>query len=450
MKKIVTIVLLSTAPAVALADAPAPDPTLQSTLTTTQNQNLNDAYTAGTSYQNYEADTSAANTAQDIATQDLNSGGGFGSYTVMQQAAQEARSVATDYQNQASQQLAQQQPAVTDGNATADSAATLAPAVAQSGAANGQVYASSDFATQSSGTQASTGVSMGQLTPGTDVTYALAGAGEQAVMSGLATGGYQANDNAYQAAMNAAGCGINAGCYAFWIAMNEMYQGIADADYAANVAAAPVLAAIDDAAAVTHATSDAQNMFAQITSLTGVAQGQNAGAATTAQATQQTTAQTGVTQGQTADMTSTDTSYTNAADGDWSSMQAAEEQNNQATVNAAQAWQQNAAAQASEDAANQIAGYDEAQARSSFNSDYQAWMQAAGIAQNEAGQYQSQAAGQLAIQQQNITTGNTSYVSADALAPSVGAELDNAAAQAASTDAANVIQQINSAAGVAQ
>lgn len=416
------------APVVALADAPAPDPALQNSLSTTQDQNLNDAYTAGTSYQNYEADTAAANTAQDIANQDQSQ---INDYLIANQAAQEAQSVAASYQTQASQQLAQQQPAVTDGNVTASSAAAQAPDVAQSGATNGQAYASSDFGTQTSGIQASTGVQMGQLTPSTDVTYALAGAGEQAIMNGLATGGYQANDNAYQAAMNAAGCGINAGCYAFWIAMNEMYQGIADADYAANVAAAPALATIDDAAALAHAASDAQSMFGQIASMTGVAQG------------------TPVAYTPVPVTPSTDTSYTNAANTDWNSMQAAEEQNNQATVNAVQAWQQNAAAQAEEDAANQIASYDQSQARGTFF-DSSAWMRAASIAQNEAGGYQNQAASQLAVQQQNITTGNTSYTSANALAPSVGSELDTTASAAASADAANAIQQIGSATGVAQ
>ena len=427
MKKTLLWTLLF-APVVALAGAPAPDPTLQNSLSTTQSQNLNDAYTAGTSYQNYEADTAAVNTAQDIANQDQSR---INDYLVANQAAQEAQSVAASYQTQASQQLAQQQPAVTDGNVTAQSAADQAPNVAQSGATNGQASASSDFATQTSGITAATGVQMGQLTPNTDMSYALAGAGEQAVMNGLATGGYQANDNAYQAAMNAAGCGINAGCYAFWMAMNAMYQGIADAEYAANVAAAPVLAAIDDAAALAHASSDAQSMFAQITSMTGVAQG-----------TPVAYTPVPVTPG-------TDTSYTNAANTDWNSMQAAEQQNNQATVNAVQAWQQNAAAQAEEDAANQIAGYDQSQARGTFF-DSSAWMQAASIAQGEATGYQNQAAGQLAVQQQNITIGDTSYTSANALAPSVGTELDTAASTAASTDAANAIQQINSAAGVAQ
>ena len=431
MKSKLTGILLLI-PVTALAGSPASDPALQNSLTATQNQNLNDAYTAGTSYQNYESDTSAANTAQDIANQDFNSGsgfGGFGSYAVMQQAAQQAQEVASSYQNQAAQAMAQQQPAVTDGNTTAQSAATQAPDVAQSGAASGQTYASSDFVTQTSGIQASTGVPMGQLTPNTDVSYALAVAGEQAVMNGLSTGGYQANDNAYQAAMNAAGCGINAGCYAFWIAMNEMYQGIADADYAANVAAAPVLAGIDDAAALAHAGSDAQSMFAQIQNLTGVAQG------------------TPVAYTPVPVTPSTDTSYTNAANADWNSMQAAEDQNNQATVNTVQAWQQNAAAQASVDAANRIASYDQTQAGNAFSLDYQAWMQAARIALNAANQYQSQAASEYAIQQQNITTGNSSYASANALAPSVGSELDNAAATAASTDAASTIQKIDSAAG---
>ena len=411
------------APMAALAGAPAPDPVLQGNLSTEQNQNLNDAYTAGTSYQNYEADTAAANTAQDIANQDQSR---INDYLVANQAAREAQGVAASYQTQASQQMALQQPAVTDGDATATSAATLAPGVAQSGAANGQAYASSDFATQASGMQASTGVPMGQLTPSTDVSYALTGAGEQAVMNGLATGGYQANDNAYQAAMNAAGCGINAGCYAFWMAMNAMYQGIADADYAANVAAAPVLAAIDDAAAMAHATSDAQNMFSQITGQTGVAQG------------------TPVAYTPVPVTPNTDTSYTNAANADWNSMQAAESQNNQATVNAVQAWQQDAAAQAEEDAANQIASYDQTQAGRTYFSE---WTQAASIAQNEASRYQNQAAGQLAVQQQNIVTGNSSYGSATSFAPSVASELDNAAAAAASTDAANAIQQINNATG---
>ena len=419
--------MLLFAPVVALAGSPAPDPALQNNLSTTQDQNLNDAYTAGTSYQNYEADTAAVNTAQDIANQDQR----INDYLVANQAAQEAQSVATGSQTQASQQLAQQQPAVTDGNVTAQSAANQAPNVAQSGAANGQASASSDFATQTSGITASTGVQMGQLTPNTDVSYALAGAGEQAVMSGLATAGYQANDNAYQAAMNAAGCGINAGCYAFWMGMNQMYQGIADAEYAANVAAAPVLAAIDDAAALAHANSDAQSMFAQITSMTGVTQGVPV-ACTPAPVTP-----------------NTNTGYTNAANTDWNSMQAAEQQNNQATVNAVQAWQQNAAAQAEEDAANQIVSYDQSQEKKTFF-DSSAWMQAASIAQGEATGYQTQAASQLAVQQQNITIGDTSYTSADALAPAVGTELDTAASAAANTNAANAIQQISTATGVAQ
>jgi hypothetical protein len=429
MKKTLLWTLLF-APVVALAGAPAPAPdsTLQNSLSTTQDQNLNDAYTAGTSYQNYEADTAAANTAQDIANQDASQ---ISDYMVARQANTEAQAVGANQQTQASNALSIQAPAVNDGNTTAASAATQAPNVAQSGAANGQAYASSDFATQTSSITAATGVQMDQLTPNTDVSYALAGAGEQAVLNGLATGGYAANDNAYQAAMNAAGCGINAGCYAFWMGMNAMYQGIANTEYAANVAAAPALAAIDDAAALAHANSDAQTMFAQITNMTGVAQG------------------TPVPYKPVPVTPSTDTSYTNAANTDWNSMQAAEDQNNKATVDAVQAWQQDAAAQAQEDAANHIASYDQSQARTTFFDSF-AWMQAASIAQGEASGYQNQVANELALQQQNITAGNTSYTSANALAPSVGNELDSAASTAASTDATNVIQQIGSATGVAQ
>lgn len=408
----------------------APDPLLQNDLNGYQGQNLNDGYTAGTASLMYQAYTDAAHVATDIAHIDQqDSYGGHGSRQAWQSAALEANQIATAQQNLANQQQVLQQQAEASANTTQVQASSIAPAVAQSGAASGQAAASQDFTIQTSTIQWQTGVSSGQVTPSSSVAYALAGAGEQALMNGLSTSGYQANVSAYTAYQTAMACGVVPGCAAFWMGVNAMYQSEADADYAANVAEAPVLAGIDDAAALAAATTDAQHLFQQINSMTGTQQGV---------AVQYTPAPI---------IISNSTRYTQVANTDWNSMQAADSQNLQAGINASQAWQADSAAQTSVNAANQIATYDQSMAHRSSRVDYRAWMGAANVARQVENQNQMAASGQRVIQQRNVNQGDSSYVTSMTLAPAVGTELDGAASSAAGNDATRVLQQIHNITG---
>ena len=409
----------------------APDQALQDQLTTYQDQNLNDAYTAGTAYQMSQSYTAAANLATTIANTDTLNQYSVGDPQAWLDAATQATSTATAEQNLSGQELLLQQPAITDGNTTSADAANLSPEVAQSGAANGNAAASQDFASQTATIQSQTGISSGQIVPSSDVSYALAGAAEQALMNGLSTSGYQANVDAYTAYVTAVACSAVPGCSAAYMSINAADQSTADANYSANVAAAPVLADVVDVAALTAATTDAQNLFQQIASMTGVQQG------------------VAVASAQAPITVSTNTSYTNAANTDWNTMQTADTQNLQATLNAGTAWQADSAYQTSADTANQIAGYDEQMAsqQSTGSDTYTAWIGAANVALQAAGEQQTAASAALATQQQNIDLGNSSYTTSYSVAPSVGTELDSAASTAASTDAVNVLQQIYNATG---
>uniref|UniRef100_D5X2J9 Cell wall surface anchor family protein n=1 Tax=Thiomonas intermedia (strain K12) TaxID=75379 RepID=D5X2J9_THIK1 len=267
-------------------------------------------------------------------------------------------------------------------------------------------------------------------------------------MNGLSVSGYSANIAAYQAAQNAAACsGWNAGCAAFWWAVNATEQAHANAAYAANVAAAPVLGAALNVAAAASALNSAKGTLDQISSMTGVAQGQTAGSTNAQQALAQTTAQTGVQQGQSATAASTDTGYTSAADARQNALGAAAQQNQNAAVTAAQAGLAGLSAEYSRNAANQIAGYDNAQAQSTGDPD---WSSAAQIAQNEVDQQQGIYTYQSNIQNQAIATGNSTAAQANALSPGIANTLNTAAQNAATTQANTTLQNIGNQTGVPQ
>ena len=459
MNKTILAAALAALPSLALAQtapAPVPDPTAQQALSTAANQNATSAYNAGMAYDNQQAYQAAANTAQDISSQDAaNIGGGYGggmgwgygSSDAWQQAADQAQSVANDNQTQADDQIPVRQQAQASQDAAYSAEVAAAPAVAQSNSDAAQSSASSGSAQSDSSVAQSTGVPQGQPTVTNDTgAYLMAGAATQAAMNGLTTTGFAANKTAYQDAQNAASCG-NPGCAAGWMAANAVEQNIANGAYAGNVAAAPVLGTALNTAAAASALSSATGTLRQIQSMTGVPQGQTAGSADTRQALAQTTAQTGVRQGQSATLASADTTYTSAADAQQAMLNAASQQNENDAATAAQAGIASLNAEYSRNAANQIAGYDNSQAQSTGDP---TWTQAAGIAQQQVDQQQSVYDTQQAIQTSATNDGNATYGAATAAAPAIGNALNTAASTSATTDAANTLQQIGAATGVPQ
>ena len=436
----------------ATAPAPAPDPTAQQSLSMAANANGTATYNAGMSYDNQQAYQAAANTAQDISNQDAQNvgsgyGGGFGTTGAWQQAADQAQTVANQNQTQADDQIptqnqneAQQASSFNSEQAAGQPTAQSNSNAAQNAAGQGSSLSFADVSSQ-------TGVQQGQPTVTNNTCeYITAGAATQALMNSLTTTGFTANKTAYQDAQNAASCG-NPYCAAGWMAANAVEQNIANGAYAGNVAAAPALGTALNVAAAASALKSAKGTLDQISSMTGVLQGQTAGATSAQAAASQTNAQTGVQQGQSATAASTDTSYTSAADAQQTALGTAAQQNQDAAVTAAQAGLAGLSAEYSRDAANQIASYDNSQAQTTGDP---TWTQAASIAQQQVDQQQGIYATQQAIQNQAIATGNATAAQANAMAPGIGNTLNTAARNAATTQANTTLQNIGSQTGVPQ
>ena len=365
MKKLMAIVLLAAIPVAALADVtvtapvPAPDPTAQGSLSTAASENAAGGYDAGVDSYTGVAYQAAASTAQSISNQDSSNASSFFS-SDWQQAAAEAQTVANDQTRLSLDQasVAQQDQATENTGYTSELDAV--PGVQQANDSAVQTSVGSSASSSMGSITSQTGVPTGQVSMIGDTSFVLAGAATQSLMNGLATDGYQSNINAVNAAEAEAAdaAAQNYGGAAYEASVNASMQAEADADYAENVAAAPTLATALDGAALATALSEAGQQLQQIQSLTGVAQGQNAGATTTAQAVQQTSALTGVAQGQTAGMSSQDTSYTSAADAQQSALNSASQQNEDDAWTAAEAWQAGLNAQYAEQAAQTIEQYD--------------------------------------------------------------------------------------------
>ena len=444
-KHVLAVILAAAAGTASAQTASAPDP--QSTLSAAATQNTTSAYDAGVAYDDQQADQAAANTAQDISNQDAaNSGGSALGGDVWQKAADQAQSVAHDNQTQADSRVPVQQQDQASEDSAYSTEVHAAPAVAQFNSDSAQASASSGAANSLSGISAQTGVQTGQVTPHDDTSYLAAGAATQALMNNLSTTGFEANKTAVQDAQNAASCG-NPYCAAAWWAANAVEQNMANSAYAGNVAAAPVLGGALNAAAAASAVSNAAHSLQRIQSMTGVPQGQTAGATSTKDALQQITAQTGVQTGQSATAANTGTAYTSAADAQQGSLNAASQQNENDAVTAAQAWQTGLSAQYSEKAANAISQYDASMAGKTGDP---TWTQAAAIAQQSADQQQSIDDAQQAVQTSATTDGNATYSAATAAAPAIGNALNTTASTAATTDASSTLQQIGAATGVPQ
>lgn len=437
---------------VVTAPVPAPNPTATNTLNTAANQNAGAGYAAGVNYFTGGAYQAAAQTAQDIANQDAANAGGFGdsydSYAWIQ-AEQEANSVANEQQTSA---LAQTSLALqnqnTENNAYSNELNSI-QGVQQANDTAVQSSASTGSTSTFNNITSQTGVPQGQVSMIQDTSYLLAGADEQALMNSFSVAGYQANIQAVQDAETAAECGAVPGCAAYWMAANAVQQSIADAEYAANVAAAPVLGLAMNSAALSTALSDSRQELQQIQSLTGVAQGQVSGITTATQALQQVQNLTNVTQGQASGMIDTGTSFTTAANGQQSTLNDISQQNQNDEWTADQAWQAGLNAQYAQQAAQTIANYDMRQA-GMVGYGATAWTQAAAIAQSEATQQGTIHAAQLAIQTQANSDEASAYNSANALAPSIGTTLNTAAASAATSAAQTTLQQIGTTTGVPQ
>ncbi|SCC94669.1 Cell wall surface anchor family protein (modular protein) [Thiomonas sp. X19] len=439
-----------------LPPAPAPVPDAQTTMRTAATQNGSSAYSGGMAYFDQQAYQDAANTAQDIANQDAAnaSSGGYGvglsGSTAWQDAAAQAQGVANDQQNLVDAQVTVQQQGSSSQAGAYSTESAQAPVVAQNDNSAAQTSASSGESASNASITQSTGVPQGQPTVTNNTAeYLAAGAATQAMMSGEATDGYQSNIDAYKAALQAAAdaASYNYGGAAYETAVNLQKQAEANADDAGGVSAAPALAGALDVAAAASAVNSASGTLQQIQSMTGVQQGQTAGATTTQDALQQTTADTGVQQGQAATTPSTDTSYTHAADTQQASLNAAGQQNQTDAETSAQAWQTGVSAQYSENAANTIASYDNSMASSTGDPN---WTSAAAIAQTSADQQQTIYGQQQVIQTHATNDGNATNAAANAEAPGVGNTLDSAASAAATANSTNTLQQIGAATGVPQ
>jgi len=436
----------------ATAPAPAPDPSAQQSLSTAANTNGTSTYNAGVAYYDQQAYEAAAQTAQNISDQDAANvgsgyGGGMGYSDAWQQAAVQAQGVADQNQAQADNQTPIQQQSEASQTSSAQTETAAAPAVASANSTAAQSASNSGSSQSFADIGAQTGVPQGQVTVSNDTAeYLVAGAATQALMNGVSTDGYSANVAAYQAAQNAAACsGWNAGCAAFWWAVNASQQARANADYAANTAAAPVLGSALNVAAAASAIKSASQTLQQIQSMTGVSQGQTAGATSVQQAQALTTAGTGVAQGQ--PQIGTDTSYTTAADTQQSDLGAATQQNQDAAVTAAQAWQTGLSALYSRNAAQNIAAYDNTMAQTTGDPD---WTSAAQIAQQQVDQQGTTYDAQSVIQNQAIAAGNSSGAAANAIAPGIGNTLNTAASSLATSQAQTTLQGIAAQTGVPQ
>ena len=455
MKKKLLLMMLVSVPAAAVAGvtvtmpAPAPNPVAQGNMVTAASDNATDGYDAGVNYFASGAYQAAAQTAQDIANKDAANAGGFGGSYAWIQAEQEANAVAGRQQTSAMSQTTLSQQNQNAENGAYANELNLVPGVQQ--ANDGAVQSSANTgATATFGNITNqTGVPQGQVSLINNTGYILAGAATQSLMNGLTTNGYQANIQAVQDAENAAACGVVPGCAAAWMAANATEQNIADADYGANVAAAPVLATTLDSAALTSALSDAGQQLQQIQALTGVAQAQVSGITTATQALQQVQNLTNVTQGQAAGLINTGTSYITAASGQQTTLNNISQQNQNDEWTADQAWQAGLDAQYAQQAAQTIATYDLGQAKGAWYGS-SAWAQAAMIAQSAATQQGMIYGAQLAVQSQANADEASTYNAANALAPSIGTTLNSAANSAAASAAQSTLQQIGAATGVPQ
>ena len=457
MKKLLILVMLATVSAIAIADSstpvPAPNPAPQDALSAAANQNATDGYDAGVANFAGQAYQAAAQTAQGIASQDTAQAAMSMDPTELtewQQAISEAQSVASDQLTLSADRASVVQQGQSSQNNDYTSELNAVPGVQQANDSAAQSAANDGTASSLSGVASQTGVQQGQVSMISDTSYLLAGAVTQALMNGLSTSGYQANWDAITAYQTAMACGAVPGCAAFWMGVNAMYQSEADADYAANVAAAPTLGTALNGAALSTVLSDAGQQLQQIQGLTGVTQGQNAGATTTAQAMQQTTAQTGVATGQSATVPSTDTSYTSAADSQQSTLNSLSQQNQNDAWTAAQSWQAGLNAQYAEQAASTIKQYDISMESSVESTDPLVWVQAAAIAQTAEDQQASVYDAQSSNQNLATTDENNTYSSANALAPTISDTLDTAAANAAISTSQATLQQIGADTGVSQ
>ncbi|SCC93514.1 Cell wall surface anchor family protein (modular protein) [Thiomonas sp. X19] len=443
-----------------LPPAPAPVPDAQTTMRTAATQNGSSAYAGGMAYFDQQAYQDAANTAQDIANQDAanaSGGGGGGGYgvglsgsTAWQDAAAQAQGVANDQQNLADAQVTVQQQGSSSQAGAYSTESAQAPVVARNDNSAAQTSASSGESASNASITQGTGVQQGQPTVTNNTSdYLAAGAATQAMMSQAATDGYQSNIDAYKAALQAAAdaASYNYGGAAYETAVNLQKQAEADADYAGGVSAAPILSGAMDAAAAASAVNSASGTLQQIQSMTGVRQGQTAGATSTQEALRQTTAGTGVQTGQAATAASTDTSYTSAADSQQASLNASSQQNENDAETAAQAGRAGLDAEFSMNAANTIASYDNTMGASSADP---AWTQAAAIAQQQVDQNQQVYGQQQAIQTSATNDGNATYSAATAAAPDIGNTLNTAAGSAGTNDANTTLQQIGAATGVPQ
>lgn len=430
----------------ATAPAPVPDPTAQQGLSTAATTNGTATYNGATAFYYQQAYQAAANTAQDISNQDAqNVGNGYGSSDAWQEAADQAQTVANQNQSQADAEVQAQTQAGSEQSSSLNSATDVTQPTAQSNSTAAQSAANQGSSQSFADISSQTGVPQGQPTVTNNTgEYIIAGAATQALMNGLATTGYQANISAYQDAQNAASCG-NPGCAAGWMAANAVEQNIANGAYAGNVAAAPVMSAALNVAAAASALKSAQGTLSQISSMTGVAQGQTAGSTNAQDAFSLTSAQTGVQQGQ--PQVGTDTSYTSAADSQQTALGAVAQQNQNAAINAAQAWQYGLSAEYSQKAAQSIADYDNSQAQATGDPN---WTSAAQIAQNEVTNQSGIYTAQQTIQNQNIATGNATATQANAMAPDIGNTLNTAAQNSATTQASATLQNIGAQTGVAQ
>ncbi|OYV79245.1 MAG: hypothetical protein B7Z60_07155 [Ferrovum sp. 37-45-19] len=291
MKKQLLLVMLASAPALALADttapAPAPNPAAQDALNSAASDNANGGYNAGVDYFAGQAYQAAAFTAQDIANQDTTqANASYDSYD-WQQAASEAQSVADGQTTLSLDQSSITQQDQATENTGYTNEVNAVPGVQQANDSAVQSSVNSSASSSMGSVTSSTGVQQGQVSMIYDTSYILAGAATQAFMNGLATGGFQANIDATEAELLAIAdtASFNYLGAAYEASVNASDQATADADYAANVAAAPTMSVALDGAALTTALSDAGQQLQQIQSLTGVTQGQTAGATSTAQAT---------------------------------------------------------------------------------------------------------------------------------------------------------------------
>lgn len=228
-----------------------------------------------------------------------------------------------------------------------------------------------------SNVQQQTGVQQGQIASAvasetSNIGYLAAAAAPQAVMAGMAMGEQTANITAVHAAQNAAACsGWNPGCAAYWWGVNAAAQSTANSLYAAQLAAAPALAATYIAVATQAAKSSFDSIQNQIGQMTGVQQ--------------QTSASLPTSVGPTPYAVTQDTSYQSVGSSQNQQQLKDAQDNTDATWQGAQDWSSGQLYSKQEKAARSIQQTDQANATAapSYGAQ-QAWQGAAGIAGQQA------------------------------------------------------------------